>query len=61
VWDSLPPVTLDREALLGMFEVREARRKKSSTKAGKLQKLLVLDFKRSNTICIAMKRLPALR
>ena len=63
LWDSLPPVHLDRDSLLAMFEVRDgARRKKSSStsKSPKSLKLLVLDNKRSNAICIALKRLPPL-
>ena len=60
VWDSLPTVSLDSDRLLALFEVQEGRRRKksSTSKSPKSLRLLVLDHKRSNAICIAMKRLP---
>ena len=62
VWDSLPPVHLDEEYFKNIFEVKDRKRKRSQSKAARQVKtLLVLDHKRTNAICIAMKKLPHIR
>jgi len=62
VWGSLPSVKLDEEYYQKLFEVKDRKRKRSSSKSSKpLKNLLVLDNKRTNSICIAMKKLPPLR
>jgi len=61
VWGSLPIVKLDEEYYQKLFEVKDRKRKRSSSKSSKpVKNLLVLDNKRTNSICIAMKKLPPL-
>jgi len=52
---------VDDEYFKNIFEVKDRKRKRSQSKtARQVKTLLVLDHKRTNAICIAMKKLPPL-
>merc|ERR1719461_865549 len=61
VWDDLPAISLDETYYENLFEVKERARKRSHSKTVKpIKAVHVLDNKRTNSICIAMKKLPPL-